>query len=178
MPQLDNAPQILKALIDGKDPITGNELPDDSPLQHVKVLRAMLAALQSLEQDLQRSAKRALRPTNVGKSWSDRGDLATDPVVARGGRHSGHCAAIRPNRAGDSGARSEPRPRKRCGPEEPSSQSQDAGEWRPHMNRLVIHRMHFTILKYQRTCGVRRRRALKVRGAGAAAMSATNAVVR
>jgi DNA-binding NarL/FixJ family response regulator len=71
MPQLDNAPQILKALIDGKDPITGNELPDDSPLQHVKVLRAMLAALQSLERDLQRSAKRALRPTNVGKSWSD-----------------------------------------------------------------------------------------------------------
>ena len=40
---------ILRALAEGKDPLTGEELPDESCYQSAKVLRALLAGIEALE---------------------------------------------------------------------------------------------------------------------------------
>lgn len=69
--QEQRAHAILKALIDGNDPITGCELPPDSPLQHASVLRALLTAADALRNEGRRSARRAAMPSNVGKPWTE-----------------------------------------------------------------------------------------------------------
>jgi len=41
--------QILRALADGKHPLTGETLPGESCYQSAKVLRALLAGIEALE---------------------------------------------------------------------------------------------------------------------------------
>lgn len=69
--QEQRAHAILKALIDGIDPMTGRELAADSPLQHASVLRALLTAAEALKSEGRRSARRASLPSNVGKPWTE-----------------------------------------------------------------------------------------------------------
>jgi hypothetical protein len=69
--QEQRAHTILKSLIDGNDPMTGRELPDDSPLQNATVLRALLTAVEALKSEGRRSARRASMPSNVGKPWTE-----------------------------------------------------------------------------------------------------------
>ena len=62
--------QILQSLIQGIDPVTGEELPRETVLQHAEVLRALLAGLSALEQTAARAMRRAQLPDNVGRAWT------------------------------------------------------------------------------------------------------------
>jgi hypothetical protein len=61
------AVSILRMLVDGKHPLTGEALPDESCYQSAKVLRALLAGIDSLE----KAAKRKSRPLPAvaGSPW-------------------------------------------------------------------------------------------------------------
>jgi len=64
------ARQILQKLIQGLDPMTGEELPQETVLQHADVLRALLAGLSALELMAAREQRRAQLPDNVGLAWT------------------------------------------------------------------------------------------------------------
>ncbi len=62
--------EILKALADGVNPFTGEELPPDSLYQDARTVRALLRATQLLEFPSARRAARPDLPANTGKKWS------------------------------------------------------------------------------------------------------------
>ena len=64
------ARQILQSLIQGIDPVTSQELPHETVLQHADVLRALLAGLSAIEQTAARAQRRAQLPNNVGRAWT------------------------------------------------------------------------------------------------------------
>jgi len=64
------AAEIIKKLIEGNDPVTGEALQRDSVLNRADVLRALLTASVALEEGVARAARRAQLPGNVGKSWT------------------------------------------------------------------------------------------------------------
>jgi hypothetical protein len=64
------AREILQALVQGVDPLTGKELPDGTVLQQAAVLRALLAGVSALERTAARAQRRSQLPGNVGRSWS------------------------------------------------------------------------------------------------------------
>jgi hypothetical protein len=68
--QQTRARQILQSLIQGIDPVTSEELPRETVLQHADVLRALLAGLSALEQTAARAMRRAQLPDNVGRAWT------------------------------------------------------------------------------------------------------------
>jgi hypothetical protein len=68
--QQTRARQILQSLIQGIDPVTAEELPRETVLQHADVLRALLAGLSALEQTAARALRRAQLPDNVGRAWT------------------------------------------------------------------------------------------------------------
>ncbi len=68
--QQTRARQILQSLIQGIDPVTGEELPHETVLQHADVLRALLAGLAALEQTAARAQRRSQLPDNVGHAWT------------------------------------------------------------------------------------------------------------
>lgn len=63
------AKEIIAALAEGIDPITGELLPDDSVCNNVEVVRAFYAILK---EDTQKSMKNL--PDNAGKPWSAEDD--------------------------------------------------------------------------------------------------------
>lgn len=65
------ARQILQTLAQGRDPFTGAELPPDTLLQHIEVVRALLAAVAALEISAAREQRRAQLPGNVGRPWTE-----------------------------------------------------------------------------------------------------------
>ena len=64
------ARQILQALVQGIDPLTGEELAPGTVLQHADVLLALLAGVAALEQMAARAHRRAQLPDNVGRTWT------------------------------------------------------------------------------------------------------------
>lgn len=64
------AGEILKALIQGLDPRTGEALPAESVLQRAEVLRALLAGVAALAHSAARAQRRSLLPDNVGRTWT------------------------------------------------------------------------------------------------------------
>ena len=62
--------QVLQTLVQGADPETGTELPKDTVLNRVDVVRALLAAIEALDSVNARALRRAQLPESVGKSWS------------------------------------------------------------------------------------------------------------
>jgi len=64
------AREILQALVQGIDPITGEELPSGTIIQQADVLRALLAGVVALEQTVARAQRRAQLPGNVGRAWT------------------------------------------------------------------------------------------------------------
>jgi hypothetical protein len=69
MASLD-ARQILQALVQGFDPVSGAQLPAGEVVQRTEVLGALLEAISALEADAERTRRRAQPPQNVGKPWS------------------------------------------------------------------------------------------------------------
>jgi hypothetical protein len=64
------AREILQALVQGFDPVSGAELPAGTVVQHAEVIRALLAGISALEANAQRTRRRAQLPENVGRPWS------------------------------------------------------------------------------------------------------------
>jgi hypothetical protein len=65
------AKQVLESLIAGVDPATGSDLPKDSILNRVDVIRALLSSVDAIEQVTARAARRALLPDGVGQPWTE-----------------------------------------------------------------------------------------------------------
>jgi hypothetical protein len=78
------ARQILQALIQGIDPLTGEELAPGTVLQHADVLRALLAGVGALEQMAARAQRRAQLPGNVGRAWNAAEEQALVAEFQRG----------------------------------------------------------------------------------------------
>jgi hypothetical protein len=62
---------VLRHLIDGVDPETGEELPAETVLHRAEVIRALLASVQALELVAQRANRRAQLPPSVGQRWTE-----------------------------------------------------------------------------------------------------------
>ena len=69
MPHTD-ARSVLKTLIEGREPGSGEPLPSDCVIHRIEVLRALLAGLSAIEQTAARAQRRALLPDNVGRAWT------------------------------------------------------------------------------------------------------------
>ena len=66
---IDHALKLVRALADGHDPHTGEELPIAGPYQQPDVIRALFVATRALEHEAWRERRRASLPQNVGKPW-------------------------------------------------------------------------------------------------------------
>jgi hypothetical protein len=64
------ARQILQALVNGVDPFTQNDLAAGTVLQHVDVVRAMLAGCSALAERAARPGRRRRQPGSIGKAWT------------------------------------------------------------------------------------------------------------
>jgi DNA-binding NarL/FixJ family response regulator len=64
------ARQILQSLVQGVDPLSGEELPAGTILQQADVLRALLAGAAALEEQAARASRRSQLPSNIGRTWS------------------------------------------------------------------------------------------------------------
>lgn len=69
-PQAGSASETLTSLAQGIHPLTGAELPPESVCNEARVIRALLAGAQALEEQAARKARRAHLGPNVGKSWT------------------------------------------------------------------------------------------------------------
>lgn len=66
------AKEILAALADGVNPVTGEILPEGDSCNQIEIVRALMTVLHELEQR-QRPVHRSL-PQNNGKPWSKEDD--------------------------------------------------------------------------------------------------------
>lgn len=64
------AQQILRSLVNGADPFTGEDLSPSTVLQQADVIRAMLAGCSALEERTARASRRAQLPKNAGRAWT------------------------------------------------------------------------------------------------------------
>lgn len=75
---------ILQALVRGTDPRTGQELPADTILQRVDVIRALIASLEAVKESEQRAMRRAQLPESVGQPWSEEEETRLREAFQRG----------------------------------------------------------------------------------------------
>ena len=76
--QIPEALEIVRALADGIDPNTGEIFPEGTPYQHPQVIRALMTAVQALEQRRNDKGYDHL-PMRAGKAW----DKAEDEQLVR-----------------------------------------------------------------------------------------------
>lgn len=71
-----DAHPLIEALAYGSDPISGAPLPDDSPLQHPQVVRALFTALRLIEGQAASAVSDTdiERPKRAGEVWDDEED--------------------------------------------------------------------------------------------------------
>ncbi len=72
--ELTQAIEIIKALADGVDPITGEVFENDSPYQHPQIIRALFVALKVLESNIQVQSRKEILPSNAGGQWTEEED--------------------------------------------------------------------------------------------------------
>jgi hypothetical protein len=82
------AKEVLESLIAGVDPATGCELPKDSILNRVDVIRALLSSIEAIEQVTARAARRALLPDGVGQPWTKEEERRLTEAFSNGGNVS------------------------------------------------------------------------------------------
>lgn len=68
--QLECALPIVRALADGINPTSGEAYPDHSPYAEPRALRALYAAVDLMQKEVERERRRERLPANFGKSWS------------------------------------------------------------------------------------------------------------
>jgi hypothetical protein len=66
------AAEIIRALAEGRDPITGEKFPPDSPYQQADTVRALFVALEVLKRQKHVRVKRPVDPNRpkMGASWT------------------------------------------------------------------------------------------------------------
>lgn len=69
--QLESALPIVRALADGVNPVTGEAYPEHSPYAEPRTLRALFAAVDVLEKEVERGRRRERLPANFGKPWTE-----------------------------------------------------------------------------------------------------------
>ncbi|HMO82339.1 MAG TPA: hypothetical protein PKD24_16295 [Pyrinomonadaceae bacterium] len=69
-----DALKIIKILVDGIDPTTGEVFEIDSPYQHPQVIRALFSAITAMEQVEERKKRTRSLPPNAGKPWTSNED--------------------------------------------------------------------------------------------------------
>lgn len=69
-PGLQRAKQVLRLLIHGTDPATGEELSADTIVNRVDVNQALLIAVTAIDKVATRAARRAHLPSAVHRKWS------------------------------------------------------------------------------------------------------------
>ncbi len=69
--QYRKARSVLQSLIQGLDPETGAELPQDAIVNRIEVNRSMHVAVTAMEQAEARILRRAQLPGSVGKAWTE-----------------------------------------------------------------------------------------------------------
>jgi hypothetical protein len=83
---LESALPIVKALADGVNPVTGEQYPEQSPYAEPRALRALFAAVDLMQREVEKEKRRERLPANFGKPWSEGEDkaiaLAFDAGVA------------------------------------------------------------------------------------------------
>jgi hypothetical protein len=80
----ERAKQILRSLIHGRDPATGEDLPSDAVVNRIEVNRALLIAFTATEEKAVRTARRAQLPTSVGRPWSAEEEESLSEEFKRG----------------------------------------------------------------------------------------------
>ena len=73
---LESALPIVKALADGVNPVTGEQYPEQSPYAEPRALRALFAAVDLMQREVEREKRRERLPANFGKPWSEGEDRA------------------------------------------------------------------------------------------------------
>ena len=68
------AAEILKALVQGMDPQSGQALDADEVVQRKEVSQALLLAEICCRESIERDLQRARRPTKTGAAWSEAED--------------------------------------------------------------------------------------------------------
>lgn len=93
--------QVLKALVEGIDPSTGEQLDPGTVLQEAEVQRALLAGIAALEEDASRAQRRSQLPGNIGQPWTAGEEQrlaaafkAGDPLAEIADRHGRTLTAI------------------------------------------------------------------------------------
>lgn len=93
--------QIIQALANGSDPVTGEVFADTSPYNHPKIIRALFQTLKALEQLDEREQRQKSLPGKAGQPWLDQedGELikgfdAGTPINQLAERHDRSKAAI------------------------------------------------------------------------------------
>jgi hypothetical protein len=66
---LQRAKQVLRRLVEGIDPETGEELPKDTVLHRAEVIRVLLTSVEAVEEVAQRANRRSQLPPSVGQRW-------------------------------------------------------------------------------------------------------------
>ena len=84
--EAEKAADIIGALADGVNPLTGEEFPKDSVYNKPEVIRALFAAVEALKQERLREARRGNRklPASAGQSWSSEEDEKLAGMFDRG----------------------------------------------------------------------------------------------
>ena len=84
--EAEKAADIIGALADGVNPLTGEEFPKDSVYNNPEIIRAMFAAAEALKQEGLREARRRNRklPPNAGQPWSPEEDEKLAAMFDRG----------------------------------------------------------------------------------------------
>ena len=81
--QFRSARGVLQSLIQGLDPESGAELPEDAVVNRIEVNRSMLIAVAAMEQVAARMQRRALLPESVGKTWTEEEEQQLKEEFAR-----------------------------------------------------------------------------------------------
>ena len=67
---------IVAALADGVNPVTGEVFAPDSPYQSAQVIRALYCVMHALQKKARSAQRRGSLPRNAGKPWSAEEDKA------------------------------------------------------------------------------------------------------
>jgi len=68
---LQRAKQVLRRLVEGIDPETGEELPNDTVLHRAEVIRVLLTSMEVVEEASQRASRRSQLPPSVSQRCSE-----------------------------------------------------------------------------------------------------------
>jgi len=80
--EIENAIKIVSALAKGINPRTGDEFSERSPYRNPRTIRALLMAVNGLEQIKNCDDRRQQLPSNAGQPWRDEEEQQQQLITA------------------------------------------------------------------------------------------------